>query len=114
VEEHACGLAAGKGRNQLFFLALDERGRRGLVRLPVLPEGLAQLVEVEVQLRVNSREQPLLAAAVDLGHDHIGSEHLLLGLTAAGGLGGRVLAAEGATPDALRPVLVTLIAGRGR
>jgi len=55
-----------------------------------------------------------LAAAVDLGHDHIGSEHLLLGLTAAGGLGGRVLAAEGATADALRPVLVTLIAGRGR
>jgi ATP-dependent Clp protease ATP-binding subunit ClpA len=40
--------------------------------------------------------------ARSLGHDYIGTEHLLLGAAAAPGDAARVLAEHGATPDALR------------
>jgi ATP-dependent Clp protease ATP-binding subunit ClpA len=40
--------------------------------------------------------------ARSLGHDYIGTEHLLLGAAAASGDAARVLAENGATPDALR------------
>jgi ATP-dependent Clp protease ATP-binding subunit ClpA len=40
--------------------------------------------------------------AAALGSDHIGTEHLLLGVAAAPGRAGEVLAAHGATPDRLR------------
>ena len=40
-----------------------------------------------------------------LGHDHIGTEHLLLGAAVAPGDAARVLADSGATPDALRAAI---------
>lgn len=50
----------------------------------------------------------------DLGHDFIGTEHLLLGLvTVTDGLAGQVLAEHGATVDAVRSEAVRLLAGPG-
>ncbi|MGH2970293.1 MAG: Clp protease N-terminal domain-containing protein, partial [Solirubrobacteraceae bacterium] len=42
------------------------------------------------------------AEARALGHDYIGTEHLLLGVACAPGHAARVLAEHGATPEALR------------
>jgi ATP-dependent Clp protease ATP-binding subunit ClpA len=44
-----------------------------------------------------------------LGHDHIGTEHLLLGLAGReDDLAGRVMSSLGLTPDTLRPVVVDI------
>jgi ATP-dependent Clp protease ATP-binding subunit ClpA len=51
--------------------------------------------------------------ARSLGHDYIGTEHLLLGAAAAPGDAARVLAENGATPDALRTALRTELGGSG-
>ena len=45
------------------------------------------------------------AEARALGHDYIGTEHLLLGAAATDGDVARVMATNGATPDALRDAL---------
>lgn len=51
-----------------------------------------------------------LAAALDLEHNYIGCEHLLLGIASVdAGLAARVLADQGATPVTLRPVVETLV-----
>lgn len=48
--------------------------------------------------------------AANLGHGHIGTEHLLLGLVEEGeGLGSRALAAVGVTVSALRPLVEEVI-----
>jgi ATP-dependent Clp protease ATP-binding subunit ClpA len=51
------------------------------------------------------------AEARALGHDYIGTEHLLLGAAVAPGDAARVLAEHGATPDALREAVRTEIGG---
>lgn len=52
--------------------------------------------------------------AVDLGHSHLGSEHLLLGMLATGsGTAGRVLAEQSVDPVRLREECVRLLAARG-
>jgi hypothetical protein len=51
-----------------------------------------------------------LSSAVELGHDYIGCEHLVLGLAGVeGGLGARVLAEQGVTPATLRPAVVAIV-----
>ncbi len=55
-----------------------------------------------------------LDAAVELGHNYIGCEHLLLGISQGDGLGAHALADQGVAYDDLRPVveaLVTEVAG---
>lgn len=55
------------------------------------------------------------AAAADLGHSYVGTEHLLLGLASEGeGLAAVVLSAYGATPDRIRAAVVDLIAAGWR
>jgi len=44
-----------------------------------------------------------------LGHEYIGTEHLLLGAAASDGATGRVLSAHGATPEALRAAIRDVI-----
>jgi ATP-dependent Clp protease ATP-binding subunit ClpA len=52
--------------------------------------------------------------AISLGHDFIGTEHLLLGLvTVTDGLAGQVLAEHGATVERTRSEAVRLLAGAG-
>jgi ATP-dependent Clp protease ATP-binding subunit ClpA len=51
--------------------------------------------------------------ARSLGHDYIGTEHLLLGAAAAPGEAARVLTENGATPDALRTALRRELGGSG-
>ena len=51
-----------------------------------------------------------LSAAIDLGHNYIGCEHILLGVAAVDdSLGARALAAQDVTPDTLRPVIEALL-----
>lgn len=51
-----------------------------------------------------------LATAVDLGHNYIGCEHLVLGVAAVEeGIGARALAAQDVTTAALRPVVVAVV-----
>lgn len=53
-----------------------------------------------------------LEAAVELGHDYLGCEHLVLGLAAEAGSGaGRVLRELGAEPAAARRALTSILAG---
>jgi hypothetical protein len=55
-----------------------------------------------------------LGEALKLGHNYIGTEHLLLGLMAEGaGIAAQALAASGATSTDLRRVVVELLAGDG-
>jgi ATP-dependent Clp protease ATP-binding subunit ClpA len=51
--------------------------------------------------------------AISLGHDFIGTEHLLLGLTGAGGLAGEVLGEYGVTADNARTETVRILTGQG-
>jgi ATP-dependent Clp protease ATP-binding subunit ClpA len=53
------------------------------------------------------------AEAQALGHEYIGTEHLLLGAAATPGDAARVLAENGATPDALRAAVRTVIGEGG-
>jgi ATP-dependent Clp protease ATP-binding subunit ClpC len=51
-----------------------------------------------------------LAEAEQLGHEHIGTEHLLLGLVReSGGVGAQVLAQLGADPDLVRQQVITAL-----
>ena len=50
-------------------------------------------------------------AAVGLGHNYIGTEHLLLGLLSGDGLARRFLVERGATPDAVRQKVIDKLAG---
>jgi ATP-dependent Clp protease ATP-binding subunit ClpC len=51
-------------------------------------------------------------AAIDLGHNYLGCEHLVIGLAAeTGSTAGRVLAGLGVTPDGARKALASLVAG---
>ncbi len=51
-----------------------------------------------------------LSEALELGHNYIGTEHILLGLLQEGeGLGVKVLVAAGAQPDQLRETVLTLL-----
>lgn len=53
-----------------------------------------------------------MEAAVDLGHNYLGCEHLVLGLVAeTGGVAGRVLREFGADPVAARKTLASILAG---
>jgi ATP-dependent Clp protease ATP-binding subunit ClpA len=53
-----------------------------------------------------------LEAAIELGHNYLGCEHLVLGLTAeADGTAGRVLRDLGADPAAARKALTSILAG---
>jgi hypothetical protein len=53
-----------------------------------------------------------LGTALRLGHNYIGTEHLLLGLAEEGeGVAGRVLQGFGLTPPALRAKIVELLSG---
>ncbi len=53
-----------------------------------------------------------MEAAVDLGHNYLGCEHLVLGLVAdTGGVAGRVLRELGADPAAARKTLGAILAG---
>ncbi|PZS12416.1 MAG: hypothetical protein DLM60_22330 [Pseudonocardiales bacterium] len=51
-----------------------------------------------------------LSEALELGHNYIGTEHILLGLLQEGeGLGVKVLVAAGAQPDQLRATVLILL-----
>lgn len=51
-----------------------------------------------------------LEAALELGHNYIGCEHLVLGLVAVDeGLGARALADQGATSDTIRPAVEAVV-----
>ena len=51
-----------------------------------------------------------LSSAIDLGHNYIGCEHLLLGVVSVeDGLGSRALAAQGVTPDSVRPAVEAVV-----
>jgi ATP-dependent Clp protease ATP-binding subunit ClpC len=51
-------------------------------------------------------------AAIDLGHNYLGCEHLVIGVaTETGSTAGRVLAGLGVTPDSARKTLASLVAG---
>jgi ClpA/ClpB-like protein len=52
-----------------------------------------------------------LKAALELGHNYIGTEHLLLGLCRQGGLAKQILQQLGATPDRIRTELIDLMRG---
>ena len=53
-----------------------------------------------------------LREALQLGHNYIGTEHILLGLVREGeGVGAQVLAKQGATLDGVRTEVVSLLAG---
>ncbi len=53
-----------------------------------------------------------MEAAVDLGHNYLGCEHLVLGLVAeTSGVAGRALREFGADPVAARKTLASILAG---
>jgi ATP-dependent Clp protease ATP-binding subunit ClpC len=52
--------------------------------------------------------------AISLGHDFIGTEHVLLGLSRVSeGIAGQVLTGHGVTPERVRPEVVRLLAADG-
>jgi ATP-dependent Clp protease ATP-binding subunit ClpC len=54
----------------------------------------------------------MVEAAIDLGHNYLGCEHLVIGAAAeTGSAAGRVLAGLGVTPDGARKTLASLVAG---
>lgn len=56
-----------------------------------------------------------LREALSLGHNYIGTEHILLGLVREGeGLAFKVLVALGATPDAVRNEVIRQLTGPNR
>jgi hypothetical protein len=63
--------------------------------------------------RFTNRARTVVVAAQEearlLGHDHIGTEHLLLGLMAGDGVAAKVLLSTGLTPEVVRrPIIDTL------
>jgi ATP-dependent Clp protease ATP-binding subunit ClpC len=55
-----------------------------------------------------------LREALALGHNHIGTEHILLGLVReSGGLGARILLGFGADPEQVRGEVIGMLAGPG-
>jgi ATP-dependent Clp protease ATP-binding subunit ClpA len=56
--------------------------------------------------------QLALREAISLGHDHIGTEHLLLGMLRGDGPAHDVLAARGVRLDAARVIVEELVRGR--
>ena len=98
-------------------------GRAALDRVGVDPAALSSFVDeahppTDATLRGHIRFgrdaktalERTLAAAVDLGHNYIGCEHLVLGVAAVEeGIGARALAAQDVTTAALRPVVVAVV-----
>jgi hypothetical protein len=56
--------------------------------------------------RANAVIEDARAAAWDLGHDYVGTEHLLIALDRAEGVAGEVLTGAGLTPDLVRERVV--------
>jgi ATP-dependent Clp protease ATP-binding subunit ClpC len=72
--------------------AVEERSGRG----PGAPDG-----DLPFSPAARAVFSGALAAAADLGHNYIGTEHLLIGLARADGLAGEMLNGAGLTPEAL-------------
>jgi len=110
------------------LLALYEAGERNLgvaalERLDVDRAALADFVEeahastdatvrghVRFGADAKTALKSALESALDLGHNYIGCEHLLLGVAAVDdGPGARALAAQGVTSETLRPAVRALV-----
>ena len=117
TEHVVLGLYA-TGQGNLAVAALDQLGvDRAAVDAAIAEEHPGGDARPRGHLRFGADAKAslegALAAALELGHNYIGCEHLLLGVAVSGGIGGRALAAQGATVDTVRPVVVALLAGRG-
>jgi hypothetical protein len=107
----------------LYETGAGNLGRVTLDRLGVDPAAVAAFVDeanppTDATIRGHIRFgrdaktalERTLATAVELGHNYIGCEHLLLGVAAVDdGLGARALAAQDVTAAALRPTVVAVV-----
>jgi hypothetical protein len=114
----------------LYEIGEGNLGRAALDRLGVDPAALASFVDeanppTDATIRGHIRFgrdakaalERTLAAALDLGHNYIGCEHLVLGVAAVeDGVGARALAAQDVTTATLHPAVVAVVreaGGRG-
>jgi ATP-dependent Clp protease ATP-binding subunit ClpC len=81
---------------------VEERAGRG----PGAPDG-----ELPFSPQARTVFSATLAAATDLGHNYIGTEHLLLGLERTDGLAREILHGAGLTPEALTRSVDDKLAG---
>ena len=114
------------GTEHMLVGLIQEGGGVATKTLEVLEISVDQLRE-DIEAKMGPAQPPIATAppftpkakkvlelalgeALKLGHNYIGTEHLLLGLAVENeGLGGEVLRTRGAEPDKLRPVIVDLL-----
>ncbi|WP_027346474.1 ATP-dependent Clp protease ATP-binding subunit, partial [Hamadaea tsunoensis] len=118
--------SVGTGHVLLGLMQEDESvGARALEKLGVTVEGVREQVAKETgpgrpsgggQVPFSPRAKKVLELslreALQLGHNHIGPEHILLGLVREGdGLAARILARLGADRDRVRQQVIQLLSG---
>jgi ATP-dependent Clp protease ATP-binding subunit ClpC len=106
------GLAA----RVLEYLGVGVDEVRGMVR-SIVGEGDDEVVPGQIPFTPQAKESLELALreALSLGHNHIGTEHLLLGLVRKGeGVGMEILVQLGASAEVVREEVIRMLSGPGR